>query len=157
MTNWWIQRGPSQKECTQGSLFIDGAWECFTLEDVVREPDTEWRYGLHPSQYGAAVAKWKIHGKTAIPSGRYRLSLEDSPRFGPDTITINNVPDYDKIRMHGGNDAEDTDGCPLVGDTLDWDHERISGASRGVLDRLKAKLRASLSAGEEAWIDITNT
>lgn len=129
-----------------GSIYLDGEWECHTLEDVVREVE------------GEPVESWKVPGKTAIPSGRFRLTLEDSRRFGPDTITINDVPGFTHVRMHGGTDATDTEGCVLVGDTLDWDDEEISGALRcHVLDRLKDKIRAAISAGEECWISVRRT
>lgn len=32
-----VQREPSTLDCTPGSLSIDGVFECYTLEDLVRE------------------------------------------------------------------------------------------------------------------------
>lgn len=151
--NLLLQSGPTEGDATQGSIYVDGAWECHTLEDAVREP-----------KWPAPVFEWKVHGRTAIPAGRYFVTLEDSPRFGPDTITLNDVPGFAFIRIHGGNKAADTDGCILVGDTLDWDHGTISGAARdGVLAKLKAKIKAALDpkvilgAGQAVWIDVRRT
>lgn len=155
--NLLLQSGPTKGDATQGSWYVDGAWECHTLEDAVREPPG-WRDGLKPSEYAAAVAGWKIHGKTAIPAGRFRLTLEESPRFGPDTITLNNVPGFIAIRAHGGNKVTDTEGCILVGSTLDWDAGTISGALRdGVLAKLKAKIKAEIETGRQVWTDVRRT
>lgn len=139
-----LQRQPSYKEATFGNLDIDGEWFCHTLEDMIREIP------------GQPVESWKIHGKTAIPAGRYRITLEYSPKFGPDTITINGVDGFLYVRMHGGNDIDDTDGCPIVGSMIDREAPRISGAqSAGVLRDLKAKIRTGLNRGD-VWIDVVN-
>ena len=97
-----LQRNPSVAGATVGSLYVDGAWVAHTLEDEVREIE------------GQPVSAWKIHGKTAIPSGEYIVSLEDSPRFGTDTLTLHDVPGFQYIRMHAGNTSADTEGCILV-------------------------------------------
>jgi len=139
-----LERQPSYKAATFGSLLIDGEWFCHTLEDMIREVP------------GESVASWKVKGHTAIPAGRYRVTLEHSPRFGPDTITVNDVPGFAAIRMHGGNDVDDTEGCPLVGSMIDRETGRISGAkSAGVLDALKVRIHQGLEAGE-VWIDVVN-
>lgn len=143
--NLLLQSGPSKDKATSGSLFVDGVWECYTLEDEVREVP------------GQPVSTWKVPKETAIPAGRYKVTLETSARFGPDTITINAVPGFVGVRMHGGNTAEDTEGCPLVGTSLDWDSDRISGASLGCLDQLKDKIRAGLANGGAVWIDVIRT
>ena len=72
-----LERQPSHLTCTLGSLYVNDEFECFTLEDVVREIE------------GRPVSEWKIHGQTAIPAGEYFVTLENSPRFGVGTLTIN--------------------------------------------------------------------
>lgn len=138
-----LDRRPSSAHCTIGDLFFNGAWECFTLEDVVREIE------------GEPVEKWKIPKETAIPSGRYRITLEESKRFGPETITINGVPGFDAIRMHSGNFEGDTEGCPLVGGQVAGDRI-VGGTSKPALAALKEKIKAVLSGGDGVWITITN-
>jgi hypothetical protein len=128
-----LNRLPSDETCTHGDLFVDDVWQCYTLEDVVREV--------------------KIKGKTAIPAGRYRITLENSPRFGADTLTVNSVPDFIGVRIHAGNDAGDTEGCPLVG--LARDGDRIL-QSRLALGALKQKVKRALDNGEDVWLDIVN-
>jgi hypothetical protein len=90
---------------TIGELRIDGAFLCFTLEDMYRGDDP------------AA----KVPGQTAIPCGRYLITIERSPRlsqlYGRDYFTprLHDVPGFQGILMHPGNKADDTDGCVLVG------------------------------------------
>lgn len=140
-----LQRATTAKETTFGELTVDGERFCFTLEDAVRE------------QPGVPVARWKIKGKTAIPAGRYLITLNNSPRFGPETITVNGVEGFDFIRMHGGNNKDSTEGCIIVGDQIDSAKAQISGALlRGVLTKLKEKIRYALRQGEEVWLTIKN-
>ena len=58
-----LQRDP---DVTIGSLSIDGDFECWVLEDTVREVP------------GQPVAAWKVHGKTAIPFGTYDVTISPS-------------------------------------------------------------------------------
>ena len=141
-----LQSGPSKDGATQGSIYVNGAWECYSLEDEVREI------------VGQPVSEWKVPGKTAIPAGHYRITFEDSSRFGKDTLTVNDVPGFAFIRIHGGNTVNDTEGCVLVGDSLDWDKGRISGAAVDhVLEKLKAQVRIAMNMVEEVWMDVRRT
>lgn len=127
---------------TIGDLFIENDRLCYTLEDAIREVE------------GTPVAVWKVPGKTAIPEGRYRVSLENSGRFGPETITLNDVPGFEHIRVHGGNTVDDTEGCPLVG--YDIENYRIKGGtSQPALKRLKAIVQEFLARGP-VWWDVWN-
>ena len=130
---------------TFGQWFIGAQHECYTLEDKVREVP------------GMPVASWKINKRTAIPSGRYRLTLEDSSRFGPGTITVNNVPGFSKIRVHSVVTEEDTDGCIGVGDTPNREQGSMSGGiAHGVLKRLKEKVTSYIDAGDVVWLNVNN-
>lgn len=136
-----LQRLPSESDQTHGDLFVDGVWECFTLEDRVREIA------------GQPVEQWKVRGKTAIPAGRYRMTLAYSQRFGPSTLTIEGVPGFVGIRVHGGNTHEDTEGCPLLGRRRNT--YRIYDC-KPALEQVKSKVRAAKEQGHEVWIDILN-
>ncbi len=116
---------------TNGQLYIEGEYFCFTLEDKVREQD------------GVSVEKWKVQDQTAIPRGIYDVVLEDSPHFGTDTPTILNVPGYKYIRMHSGNTDKDTDGCIIVGYRLNDAGIIIPGTSRPALADLRKKLKGA--------------
>ena len=124
---------------THGDLYIDGVWECYTLEDPVREIP------------GRPVSEWKIPGKTAIPYGRYRVVLSRSPRFKKVLPELLKVPGYTGVRIHAGNTAEHTEGCVLVG------QRRIKAAvldSQDAMIELMASLSAVIDYGEQVWITI---
>ena len=80
---------------TIGELFIDNSLFCNTLEDVVR--------------------KVKIYGETAIPSGRYEVVINFSKRFKCNMPLLLNVPNFEGIRIHPGNNKDNTEGCILLG------------------------------------------
>lgn len=115
---------------TSGELSIDGKFECYTLEDCVRPV--------------------KIKGLTAIPAGRYRVIINYSQRFKRRLPLLLNVPQFEGVCLHSGNDAGDTGGCILVGRTKGKD---FVGESRRALDQLFARLSAAL-ATEEVYINI---
>jgi len=126
-----LRRQKSGLTCTIGDLYIEGIWFCYTLEDVVR-------------------AK-KVDGETAIPAGTYKVTFEDSPKFGPETLTVNDVPGFTSIRIHSGNTDADTKGCPLVG--FKRGNEAIY-ESRAALSALKDKLKPGV--GEGIYFSIEN-
>lgn len=141
--NITLQRQPSYKGTTFGELLIDGDWFCHTLEDQIREIP------------GVDLAVWKLKAITAIPSGIYHVTLEDSPKFGPETLTLADVPGFSKIRIHGGNTNADTEGCIIVGSRCDREAGTIAGAKvDGVLAKLKARVRDAIERGEEVLIDV---
>jgi hypothetical protein len=115
---------------TIGELSIDGAFECYTLEDCVRPV--------------------KIKGVTAIPEGRYRVIITHSQRFKRLLPLLLNVPQFEGVRIHPGNAAGDTEGCVLVGRTKGKD---FVGESRAAFEKLFARLSAAV-ATEAIYINI---
>jgi hypothetical protein len=92
-------------EATIGALRIDGAFQCFTLEDKVRPA--------------------KIANVTAIPAGDYAIEMSESRRFSDEyerrglgriVPLLVAVPGFEGVRIHVGNTAAETEGCILVGD-----------------------------------------
>ncbi len=135
-----IRRRSSAKH-TLGKLYDEGGrFLCYSLEDVVREVA------------GQPVAQWKVKGETAIPSGVYRLTLERSPRFGPDTMTLHDVPGFVGVRIHAGNTDADTEGCPLLGLAVDAGGI-VAGSSRPAVLLVRELVAA---AGGEAELEIVN-
>lgn len=120
---------------TIGQLTADGVWECWALEDQVR-PEGEA----------------KVPGKTAIPYGAYKVVRNLSRRFKRLMLQILDVPNFEGIRIHGGNTAEDTEGCILVGLNRYPDH--ISRCAPA-LSALEAKVFAALDANEDVTLDVT--
>jgi len=130
-----LERLQCGASCTVGSLFVDGTFECWTLEDVVRADGV------------------KIAGETAIPYGTYIVDITDSPRFGRPLPLLVNVQGFVGIRIHPGNTASDTEGCILVGqDRMPGD--TALGKSRAAFDVLFRKLAAAKARSERIVIDI---
>ena len=144
-----LQRTHTNGPATFGRLLADNTVLCYTLEDEVRE------------QPGVPVSEWKIKGATAIPSTDwvggvpYRITLENSPRFGPDTLTVNGVRGFDGVRMHAGNSPEDTEGCPLLGGAI-TDTGIAGGTSRAAVQLVKHVVQQAVEAGEAVWMDVVN-
>lgn len=125
--------------CT-GFMTVNGACECYTLEDPVRDL----------GQNGEG----KIYGQTAIPAGRYRVGIDFSPKFQKNMVHILDVPFFTGIRIHSLNDADDTLGCIGVGQVLDGPNH-IHGGSVA-MPRLQSKIQKALDDGEEVWINVVN-
>lgn len=121
MINLLLQRKWSVKDATLGELFIDGIFECYTCEDIVRPVGQ------------------KVPGQTAIPTGSYRVVVDWSPRFQKNMLHILDVPGFEGVRIHPGNTPLDTDGCVLVGQTVDTVNGSI-GSSRIAYEQLFRKL-----------------
>lgn len=112
-----IKRIARRETYTIGRLYIDGKYFCDTLEDKDR--------GLRQDMPIAVIRATKRKGITAIPTGRYRVTLAvQSPKFSKRAIyqfcngylpRLINVPGYDGVLIHIGNTARDTEGCLLVG------------------------------------------
>lgn len=115
---------------------------CYTLEDVVREVP------------GQPVLAWKIRGHTAIPRGTYRVVFVTSPRFGPNTLSLRDVPGFDAIRMHAGNSADDTEGCILLGLGATESGTLTGGSSRPALEKVKAIVHAAIDLGDSVWLEV---
>lgn len=117
---------------TIGKLFVDGEYICYTLEDKMREEPNK------------AVSDWKIYANTAIPTGKYNLSINMSNRFKKILPLIENVDGFTGIRIHAGNTSKDTEGCILLGTTWDGKSDFI-GNSRVALSLLMEKLSDAVS------------
>lgn len=122
-----VERHWYSRKSTIGQLYVDGVYECFTLEDVVRP------------------AGVKVPGATAIPAGRYQVIIDYSERFGRPMPHILNVPEFTGIRIHPGNTAADTEGCLLVGQNRLTDDIT---QSRNAFDEFLPKLEVALSQGD---------
>lgn len=140
-----LKRIALKEEYTIGKLYVNGVYECDTLEDKVRDLTKEK----------------KVYGKTAIPSGQYNITLGvQSPRFSTKTAyqfcagylpRLLNVPNFDGVLIHIGNKPQDSEGCVLVG------QNKIKGQvinSTNTFRKLYTKLEVAWVAGEEIFITI---
>lgn len=101
-----VKRESESTEWTQGKLYIDDVYECYTLEDQ-------------------AQAK-KIMHETRIPAGAYKVKLREFgghhdkykvkfPDFHKGMLWLQDVPGFHDILIHIGNTDDDSSGCILVG------------------------------------------
>lgn len=124
-----VKRIAKRDTYTIGKLYVDGEYFCDTIEDRDR--------GLNDSMSVEEIKKIKVYGETAIPTGRYRVTLSYSIKFKKMLPEILNVKGFAGIRIHSGNTAKDTLGCILVGKNT------VVGqvtSSRATFDRLMLKL-----------------
>jgi|SRR5215471_13493386 len=146
-----LSRTQSNALSTIGELAIDGDEPiCLTLEDAFHVP--------------------KIPGSTRIPAGRYRVTFRtegkhDSDylkRFGADfhkgMLWIRNVPDFEFILIHCGNEIGDTLGCVLIGMRLR--EQETPESAFAIMDSEKAYRRFypaprdALLRGEDVFIEV---
>lgn len=116
-----LKRLHKTDKSTIGELSIDGKFECYTLEDVERAE--------------------KVFGKTAIPKGTYEIIMTMSNRFKKMMPLLLNVPGYEGVRIHSGNNAEQTEGCILCGQTRSID---FIGNSRKAIAEIYPKIQTAL-------------
>ena len=124
---------------TIGEVYIDGTMKFYSLEDTCREIPDE------------PVEEWKIKGKTAIPTGRYKVISDFSNRFQCELPHILNVPGFMGIRIHAGNTSCDTEGCVLIG--MGKGQDRINN-SRVALNQLMDMIEVAYDREEDIWITI---
>ena len=116
--NILIDRYNSENDYTDGLLFVDCKFICYTLEDEYRSK--------------------KVYGETRIPDGVYNVSLRtvggfhnrysNKYPFHKGMLQIDDVPNFEHILIHTGNSDDDTAGCLLVGSTADKDKGFIGGS-----------------------------
>ena len=139
-----ISTGP---ESTLGALYVDGEFECWTLEDTARAE--------------------KIRGETRIPTGTYPVSLRRAgkihekylgryPAEHRGMIWIKGVPNFEYIYIHRGNTKDHTDGCPLVGDAVNNNQmaDGFLSKSANAYKRIYPGIARAILNGEAVTIEI---
>ena len=131
-----LERTEKTQTYTAGRLsFVNElgkAYFCDTLEP-----------SLHPTNH--------LHPK-AIPAGRYAVAVTWSPKFKRWLPLLLNVPYRSGIRIHAGNNPEDSAGCILLGRALLPGHVYNS---RSTLEKLMQRLKER-PEGEAIHITIEN-
>ncbi len=105
----------------------------------------------------------KVAGKTAIPCGRYRVTLRYSRTFKRKMPYLENVPHFTGIMLHTGNTAEKhSRGCILVGkavppsdDDTSRDKATVIGRltdSRITFKKLYKLIEEAFDYGESVWV-----
>lgn len=139
------------KDATNGMLFLDGIFECFTLEDEVRLDK-------------------KVMSETAIPLGEYEIKLRTeggfhskyTARYGDvhkGMLWLQDVPNFKWILIHVGNTDESTAGCLLLGETqqdLDKGKDGFIGGSGDAYKKMYPKVAEAILSGEKVTIQYSN-
>lgn len=117
--------------CCAGTMEVDGDLFGFTLERPWLENKRQ---------------------VSAIPAGKYAVTIRFSPRFRRSMLTLANVPGRAGILIHGANRWTELKGCIAVSA-----HRPTPTTLQGDLSpRLKGLVEAALRAGETVTIEIIN-
>jgi len=128
-----LQRKPTTPEYTEGDLFLNGEWWCYTLEDTIRKGK-------------------KVYGQTAIPAGVYKIASTFSNRFQKPMTEIKDVKGFAGIRIHQGITAHDSLGCVLISKRRSSPGV-LAGMRAGILTNQLTALVKAAGGGE---IEIVN-
>ncbi|OJU75638.1 MAG: hypothetical protein BGO09_06505 [Bacteroidetes bacterium 47-18] len=142
-----ILRVAEGKQSTLSHLYIDDVFQCYLLEDKIRNI--------------------KLPKQTAIPTGNYTLRLntwggmnaeyrQKFPKLHKGMIEINGLPNFSFVYIHIGNTYRQTAGCPLCG----FGFEMVNGdfqvlRSKDAYQMIYPKL-LQLAQGNEKGIIIEN-
>lgn len=135
------------KNSTLSTIMIDGVKMGYVLEDTDR--------GLTDLMPLVDIARIKIHGRTAIPIGRYQVQVTYSMRFKRLLPILINVRGFTGIRIHSGNTHQNTEGCLLPGlyrRFADGDYQVNN--SRDLFNSIFPQIQAALRAKSEVWITV---
>jgi hypothetical protein len=124
-----LERYKQTDKCTFGRLSIDGAFECYTLEDVKRDKKV---YGKTRIPNGIYIIESREHG------GHYDKYIKRFTSWHKGMMQIMDVKNFTDILIHIGNTDTDTNGCILVGDTVSEKSDTI-GQSTIAYERLYKK------------------
>ena len=141
-----VLRYSENGESTLGLMFINGKFVCYTLEDERREK--------------------KVMGETRIPAGTYKIKLRKEgghharyskkfPGMHIGMLHITNVPNFEYILIHIGNNDDDTAGCLLVGNSSisNVNQDGRINSSTIAYETIYPKIALALNRGEQ--VDIT--
>ena len=145
------------EDATNSILLIDGVFECYGLEDEIRDV--------------------KVMHETAIPLGEYEIKFrtvggyhaktkkryDNKAGFGvgwhQGMLELQDVPNFKYVLIHTGNTDQNTSACYLVGQTqqdLDMGKDGFIGSSRLAYEKMYPKVRDALLNGEKVTIKYSN-
>lgn len=147
----WLQRFGYGDDSTVGRLYDrteePGKFLCWTLEDERRQV--------------------KVKGETCIPEGVYRIVLRTeggmhgkyAERYGKrhrGMLWLQKVPDFEWVYIHKGNTDDDTDGCVLVGETVEMHGGEFAvyNSERAYL-ALYDRIVAAMDRGEDVTFTVS--
>lgn len=142
----WCKKGYTiSRVYLDGKRFGDGKKYCNSLEDEDRGLTSDM------SVDEVLEVKNKHKGQTAIPRGRYKVTITYSPRFKKDMPLLNAVKGFTGIRLHPLNNADGSEGCIGFGvnDKVGW----ISN-SKYWTDLVTGIMKSAINRGENVYITV---
>jgi hypothetical protein len=131
-----LERFDFSDKSTIGKLDVNGVFYCYTLEDTDR----------HLEDGGI-----KEYGKTCIPRGTYKVIIDYSNRFKRELPRLLEVPQFEGIRIHPLNTAEESHGCIGVGSSYGKDYLYNSKAT---FNNLFALMEKVYDNGQEITLEV---
>lgn len=128
---------------TLGHLYVNNRFFSDTLEPPSKH--------LTERCSTATIQKAKNEGFRAIPTGRYRILITRSRRFGRWLPLLLNVKGFEGIRIHAGNKPEDTRGCILLG--FNRRKGYVLDSTRCMLTLVKMMTEA-IAKGEKVFVEV---
>lgn len=148
--NLRLERLTADADSTIGALFLDGRFQCFTVEDEFRAT--------------------KVARETRVPAGVYDVKLRAEggfhqrflEKFGPTwhkgMLHLQHVPGFEYVLIHTGNTDDDTEGCVIVGLGANVTLEGGGGLANSVLayQKFYPPVRDALLRGERVTLTIVD-
>lgn len=142
-----LKRYSDNGESTLGLLFVNNKFFCYTIEDTYR--------------------KVKVKHETRIPEGEYKVTLRNAggmtgryakkfPGIHKGMLWIREIPNFEYVYFHMGNDKDDSSGCILTADMVNNNtvKDGFAGESRLAYTRFYKEVVKALDAGEEVVVSI---
>lgn len=141
---------------TVGRMEIDGQRFCDTLEDVSRKVESSMPFVSTGNSVGYWMAKDghridKVYGKTAIPTGTYKVSVAYWSKFKVNVPYVHDVPGFKGILIHNGSTAANTEGCVLVGEN--YAKGQLRNGKKYMVE-LTQRVQAAIKAGKKVRLTI---
>jgi hypothetical protein len=142
-----VLRLSTTRNTTIGVFYINGKFQCYTIEDTRRFK--------------------KVPGDTRIPTGVYEIKLRDEggmhkrywnrfPEMHRGMLWLIGVPGFKWVYIHIGNNKDDTEGCILVGDDPNNNvvEDGFVSQSTAAYKRIYPGIRSAIVNGEPVTISV---
>jgi len=138
---------------TGGKMLVEGIPFCDTIEPTDRHLDS--------SMSLSEIKKRKVYGRTAIPYGRYEITLEWSPRlhgrayakkYGGKFPCFNAVPGWSGVLLHPFNRGTESQGCIAPGER--WKAGTIINSTLAYTDFMDYYFLPAIARCQEVWVTI---
>lgn len=128
---------------TIGKLFINGTYYCDTIEDKVIDLNKNGKFDDGLS---------KVMHQTAIPYGTFKVVVNYSPHFKRELPRLLDVPYFEGILIHNGNDQNSSSGCIIVGE-----NKTVGKVTNSTfyMNNLTARIKDAQNKGETITITIS--